>query len=85
MNTLPTRRGPDGPAPQEDKDVPSWRELRDRVADVMQDLVREGKELERDLEPKLLPALRKLKVQIEKLIGRLEERVARRGGAKEER
>lgn len=84
MNTLPTKRGPDRPAPEDTEDVPTWRELRDRVADVMKDLVREGKELERDLEPRLLPALRKLQVQIAKLIGRLEERATRRGETKPE-
>lgn len=30
--------------------------------------------LERELEPKVLPALRRLKLEIEKLIGKLEQR-----------
>ena len=79
MNTLPTRREPTEPVSEEPGDVPTWRELRERAADLMKDLVREGKELERDLEPRLLPALKTLKAQIEKLIGRLEERASRRG------
>jgi hypothetical protein len=82
MNTLPTRRGPAEPAPEETEDVPTWRELRERLADLMKDLVREGKELERDLEPRVLPALKKLKGQIEKVIRRLEARAAERRDAR---
>jgi hypothetical protein len=40
----------------------------------MKDFLKEGKELERELEPKLLPALKRLKLEIERLIGKLEER-----------
>lgn len=83
VNTLPAKRDRAEPTSQEPDDVPTWRELRDRVADVLKDLVREGKELERDIEPRLLPALKKLKVQIERLISRLEDRVARRGQPKD--
>jgi hypothetical protein len=80
MNTLPAKR-PDSDAPPEE--VSTWQELRERTADVLNDLVREGKELERQLEPKVLPALKRLKAQIEKLIAKLEERVAERGGRPE--
>ncbi len=45
----------------------------------MKEFLQEGRELERDLEPKVLPALKRLKSQIEKLIAKLEERA---GGAK---
>jgi hypothetical protein len=79
MNTLPAKR-PDSDAPPEE--VSTWQELRERTADVLKDLVREGKELERQLEPKVLPALKRLKAQIEKLIAKLEERVAERAGRK---
>jgi signal transduction histidine kinase len=79
VNTLPTRRDGTDPAPTEhDEDVPTWRELRERAADLMREILREGKELERDLEPKLLPALKNLKAQIEKLIARVEERAKQR-------
>jgi hypothetical protein len=44
----------------------------------MQDVIREGKELERDLEPRLLPALKRLKAQIERLIAKLEERAPKK-------
>lgn len=73
MNTLPAKR----PSP-ETEEIPSWRELRERAADLLKALVDEGKELERDLEPRVLPALRTLRSQIEKLIAKLEERAARR-------
>ena len=76
MSTLPAKR----PEP-EVQEIPSWRELRDRAADLLKSLVQEGKELERDLEPRVIPALRSLRSQIEKLIARLEERVARRQSA----
>ncbi|HEV8264624.1 MAG TPA: hypothetical protein VGQ06_06720 [Gemmatimonadales bacterium] len=78
MNTLPTKRS-DNDAPPADE-VPTWKELRERTAEVLKDLVREGKEFERQLEPKVLPALKRLKAQIEKLIAKLEERVAERAG-----
>jgi hypothetical protein len=73
MNTLPAKRpGPDT------EEIPSWRELRERAAELLKSLVQEGKELERELEPRVLPALRNLRSQIEKLIAKLEERAARR-------
>jgi len=75
MNTLPTKREPADPSP-----TPSWRELVERFRDVMKDFIQEGKELERDLEPKLLPALKRLKAEIEKLIGKLEARAGGKRG-----
>ena len=71
MNTLPTKHEPGDP---EVNKIPTWRELADRFRDLMKDFLKEGKELERDIEPKLLPALKRLKLEIEKLIGKLEER-----------
>ena len=71
MNTLPKKREPGDP---EVNVIPTWRELADRFRDLMKDFLKEGKELERDLEPKLLPALQRLKLEIEKLIGKLEQR-----------
>jgi hypothetical protein len=76
MSNLPTKREPT--EPPEVEDTPTWRELADRVRDVMQDVIREGKELERDLEPRLLPALKRLKAQIERLIAKLEERAPKK-------
>jgi hypothetical protein len=78
MNTLPAKR-PDNDAPTAEGDeVPTWKELRERTADVLKDLVREAKEFERQLEPKVLPALTRLKAQIDRLIANLEERMAER-------
>ena len=77
MNNLPTKREP--PAEPEIEATATWRELGDRVRDVMKDFIKEGKELERDLEPRLLPALKRLKTEIEKLIAKLEERAGKKG------
>jgi len=76
MTKLPAKRDPTEPAMPEA--TPTWRELAERFRDVMKDFLQEGKELERDLEPKLLPALRRLKGEVEKLIARLEERATKR-------
>ena len=73
MTTLPTKR----PEPAEPEPVPSWRALSDRVRDVLKNFLDEGKKLERDLEPKMLPGLRRLKAELEKLIAKLEERSER--------
>ena len=78
MNTLPTKRPPTEPTAEDADEVPTWRELRERASDLLKALTREGKELERDLEPKVLPALQRLKLQIEKLIAKLERRIAAR-------
>jgi hypothetical protein len=80
MNTLPTKRQPAEPTDHEPN--PTWRELGERIRDLMKDFLREGKELERDLEPRLLPALKRLKGEIEKLIAKLE---ARAGAAQKPR
>ena len=79
MSTLPTKRDP---APPETESTPTWRELAERFRDLMKDFLQEGKDLERELEPKLLPALKRMKLEIEKLIVHLEQRAARHGGAK---
>ena len=78
MSKLPARRPAQEPAEVEVDEVPTWRELRERTADVMKELARQGQELERELEPRMLPVLRKLKAQIEKLIATLEDRVTER-------
>jgi hypothetical protein len=67
MNRLPTKREPGEP---EINSIPTWRELADRFRDLMKDFLKEGKELE----PKLVPALKRLKLEIEKIIAKLEER-----------
>ncbi len=79
MSTLPTKREP--AEPEEGTMIPTWRELAERFRDLMKDFLQEGKDLERELEPKLLPALKRTKVEIEKLIAKLEERAgaAKRG------
>lgn len=79
MNTLPTKTEP---APTEVEVVPTWRDLGDRFRDIIKDIgkdlgaiwKKEGKELERELQAKLLPALNRAKIEIDKLIKRLEER-----------
>ncbi|HTR20525.1 MAG TPA: hypothetical protein VMH88_06695 [Gemmatimonadales bacterium] len=79
METLPTKTAPTPtpPSPVEVDVIPTWRELADRFRDVMKDFIKEGKEIERELEPKLLPALRRLRSEIERLITKLEERTER--------
>jgi len=76
METLPTKTTPPAP-PVEVEVIPTWRELADRFRDVMKDFIKEGKEIERELEPKLLPALRRLRAEIERVIAKLEERAER--------
>jgi hypothetical protein len=76
MNTLPTKRDPGEPT--DATATPTWRELVARFRDVMKDFLQEGKELERELEPRLLPALKRLKAEIEKMIAKLEQRATTR-------
>ena len=80
MNNLPSKR--QSARPTEAEGIPTWLELAERFRDLMKDFLQEGKELERELEPKLLPALKRMKLEIEKLIAHLEQRAARHGGAK---
>lgn len=56
------------------------RDLVDQVRDLMKDFIREGKKIGRELEPKMLPVLKRMKLQIEKLIAKLEERAAKKHG-----
>jgi len=80
MNTLPTKT--ESVTPTEVEVIPTWRELGERFRDVMKEIgadigktwKKEGKELETDLQARLLPALNRAKLEIEKLIKRLEER-----------
>ena len=41
--------------------TPTWRELGDRFRDLLHDLWDEGKDIERELEPSVLPALKRLR------------------------
>ncbi|PYP59284.1 MAG: hypothetical protein DMD44_05295 [Gemmatimonadetes bacterium] len=70
MNTLPTKK----PGDPDVNTIPTWRELAERFRNLVKDFLKEGKELERELEPKLLPALKRFKLEIEKLIAKLEQR-----------
>lgn len=80
MENLPT--SPGTAAPTEVEEIPTWRDLAERFRDVMKDIAgdigaiwkKEGKELERELQSRLLPTLNRAKIEIDKLITRLEER-----------
>ena len=80
MTTLPTKS--ESSSPTEVDVIPTWRELGERFRDVMKDIgaeisktwKKEGKDLEQDLKERLLPALNRAKIEIDKLITRLEER-----------
>lgn len=80
MDNLPTK-SPDA-SPTEVEVIPTWRELGNRFRDVMKDIgaeiastwKKEGKELETELQSRLLPAMKRAKLEIERLIVRLEER-----------
>jgi hypothetical protein len=73
MNTLPTNK----PGDPDIHTTPTWRELLERFVDLVKDILREGKAVERELEPKLLPALKRLKAEIEKLIAKVEARTTK--------
>jgi len=80
MTTLPTKS--ESSSPTEVEVIPTWRELGERFRDVMKDIgveisktwKKEGNDLEKDLQARLLPALNRAKIEIDKLITRLEER-----------
>src|SRR5438552_2398325 len=76
MNTLPTKK----PGDPDVNTIPTWRELAERFRDLVKDFLKEGKELERELEPRLLPALKRLRLEIEKLIAKLENRATKKTG-----
>jgi hypothetical protein len=88
MNTLPTK--PEPVEPTEVETIPTWRELGDRFRDVMKDIgseigttwKKEGKDLEKDVQARLLPALKRARIEIDKMITKLEERMAKRKGEK---
>lgn len=81
-NLTSTPNTPATTTPTDVEEIPTWRELADRFRDVMKDIAadvgsvwkKEGKELEKDLQARLLPALNRAKIEIDKLIRRLEER-----------
>ena len=80
MTNLPTKTAVTEPT--EVEVIPTWRELGERFRDVMKEIggeigktwKKEGKELEADLQARLLPALNRAKIEIDKLIKKLEER-----------
>ena len=74
MNTLPTK-APNTEVPDVEP-TPTWRELGDRFRDLLKDILDEGKDLERELEPKVLPALKRLRDEVVKLIEKIEARSA---------
>ncbi|HWZ27822.1 MAG TPA: hypothetical protein VNX15_04635 [Gemmatimonadales bacterium] len=54
--------------------TPTWRELGERFRGLLHDLWDEGKDIERELEPKVLPALKRLRDEVVKLIEKIEGR-----------
>ena len=77
MNTLPTET----PKVEvsETEPTPTWRELGERFRSLLHDILDEGKDLERELEPKVLPALKRLRDEVAKLIERIETRSQKPG------
>jgi hypothetical protein len=69
MTNLPTKRGRDDAT-----EAPSWQELRERFRHLLKDIFEEGKEIERELEPRLVPILNRLKDELEAFIAKLEQR-----------
>ena len=84
MNTLPTPATPP-PPPVVPDDVPPWHELRARFAAVVKDIGTElrelwshdGKELRQAATARAVPALRRARAELDKLITRLEQRLAK--------
>jgi hypothetical protein len=80
MDNLPTKT--QASTPTEVDTIPTWRDLGERFRDVMKDIgaeisqtwKKEGKDFEKDLQARLLPALNRAKLEIDKLIRKLEER-----------
>jgi hypothetical protein len=63
----------------EHEPAPTWRELGDRFRDLLHDLWDEGKDIERGLEPRILPALKRLRDEVAKLIEKIEGRTKKPG------
>lgn len=83
MDNMPTQTPVE---PTEVDVIPTWRDLGDRFRDVMKDIgaeisttwKKEGKELESEMQSRLLPSLKRARIEIDKLITKLEEYVAKR-------
>jgi hypothetical protein len=83
MDNMPAKT----PVEQTEVDViPTWRDLGDRFRDVMKDIgaeisttwKKEGKELESEMQSRLLPSLKRARIEIDRLITKLEEYMAKR-------
>jgi hypothetical protein len=86
MNDLPAPTTPPSKVEVGTREPPpSWQELRERFSDLMKDIgtelkdvwQQEGKGLRRDVTARLLPAAKRMKTELEKLIQRMEERLAK--------
>ena len=77
MNTLPTK-SPKAEV-SETEPTPTWRELGERFRSLLHDILDEGKDMERELEPKVLPALKRLRDEVVKLIEKIEARSQKSG------
>lgn len=86
MNKLPTKPQTPETSPVVVEEVPTWKELADRFRDLMKDIGTElgdtwraeGKDLGKEAESRALTALKRTRIELEKLIARMEERVAKR-------
>ena len=84
MNTLPTKSDPAGQT--EVEEIPTWHDLGERLRDVMKDIAaeiarawkKEGKELETEVQARVLPALKRARLELDKLVTPLEERTQKR-------
>src|SRR5207237_9973804 len=68
MNTLPTKK----PSDTDVNNIPTWRELAERFVNLLKDFIKVVKELEREFEPKLLPVLKRLELELEQTLANVE-------------
>lgn len=76
MNTLPaeTPKVEVTETERPSEPTPTWRELGERFRTLLHDILDEGKDIERELEPRVLPALKRLRDEVGKLIEKIEGR-----------
>jgi hypothetical protein len=82
MNDLPVPASPDRPKPPVEvhshEPAPSWRELRERFSDLVKDIGGELKDVwDEEATPRLLAGLKRSREELDKLITKLEQRMAK--------